>query len=81
MAEAVWATMELYCLIGKASFVLSIDTQCMLLIQSQVNVTIPLARKHDDNATADDQQDGDGMVEIDLDIMLSGVEKVGNPQF
>ena len=33
------------------------------------------------NVLADDEHDGDGMVEMDLDIMLSGVEKVGNPQF
>jgi hypothetical protein len=47
----------------------------------QDNVMIPLVREHDDDATADDEQDGDSMVEIELDIMLSGVEKVGNPQF
>ena len=47
----------------------------------QDNVMILLSHEHDDNTMADNEQDGDGMVKIDLDIMLSKVEKVGNPQF
>jgi hypothetical protein len=54
----------------------------------QDNVTIPLAREHDDNATADVEPDGDDVV-MDVDAAVvqvgtqsvpSAIEKVGNLQ-
>jgi hypothetical protein len=50
----------------------------------QDNVTTPLARKHDDNAIADDEIDEDGVVIDGTEtavIMLSSIEKVGHPWF
>ncbi|KAF8234673.1 hypothetical protein L208DRAFT_1070791, partial [Tricholoma matsutake] len=142
MAEAVWATMELYGLIGKASFIIaivmdnasnnntlmtSLEQRCeergitfsaqdarmrcmphtvhlaaIKLLEGigaisnadgkkaaargsnyQDNVTIPLACEYDDNATADDEPDGDGIEVTELDVgaevvdgVLSGIERL-----